>query len=222
METGTRNFMYQQDAGSVMSAGTIWNFEQCRKAITSLRGQLGFPDGPDLAVLRLHLDLSTGALGTEPDGTPVPGIRPRVFCILDSYSRAKEVPETFRLISFDKVPGGTAYAATFRQRAVRPLADMFGLDRKRFARVLEEFGAVPTAYADHSWKLPALPRVPVYLLLWEGADEFPPSANLLFDGSVSAYLETEAIAILGELVTERIAFFMDDARFIPSYRDPVQ
>lgn len=214
MEIGTRNFIYLQEVGSIMSAGTIWNFEQCRKAITSLRGQLGFPDVPDLAVLRLHLNLSTGALVTEPDGTPVPKLRPRVFCILDGYSRAEEVPETFRLIFFDRVPGGMAYAATFRQRAVLPLVDMYGLDRKRFARVLEEFGAAPTAYADHSWKLPALPLVPVYLLFWEGSDEFPPSANLLFDESVSEYLETEAVAILGELVTERIAFFMDDTHMI--------
>lgn len=193
-----------------MSAGTTWDYERCREAVSSLRGRGGFPDDPFLAMLRLRLDLTSGILVTEPDMTPVPGIRPRVLCILNGYSRAEEVPETFRLIPFSQVPGGGAYAAAFRQRAVRPLAEMYNLNRQGFCQVLEEFGATPAAYADRSWVLRALPRVPVYILIWEGSDEFPPSANLLFDASVSAYLETEAVAILGELVAERIGFFLEN------------
>jgi hypothetical protein len=46
--------------------------------------------------------------------------------------------------------------------------------------------------------------VPVSLLIWEGSGEFAPSTSMLFDASVPAYLETEAAAMLGELVTERI------------------
>lgn len=193
-----------------MSAGTTWDYERCREAVSSLRGRLGFPDDPFLVVLRLRLDLTSGILVTEPDMTPVLGIRPRLFCILSGYSRAEEVPETFRLIPFGQVPGGNAYAATFRQRAVQPLAEMYTLNQQGFCQVLEEFGATPAAYADRSWVLRALPRVPVYILIWEGSDEFPPSANLLFDASVSSCLETEAVAMLGELVTERIAFFLED------------
>lgn len=192
-----------------MSTGTTWDYERCRKAIVSLRGRLGFPDSPDLAFLRLHVDLTSGALVTEPDNRPVPDLRPAVFCILDAYSRAEDAPETFRLIPFDQVPGGPAYAATFRQRAILPLAEQDSRDTGQFTRVMEGFSATSVVYADRAWMLRALPRVPVYILVWEGSGEFPPSANLLFDASVSAYLETEAVAMLGELVTERIAFFLE-------------
>ena len=69
---------------------------------------------------------------------------------------------------------------------------------------MDSFGAVSVAFAHRAWILLPLPRVPVYLLFWDGDDEIPASANLLFDTSVPAYLETEQMAMLGELVTDRI------------------
>lgn len=192
-----------------MSTDDRWNYDRCRQQIATLRGRLGFPDLPYLDLLRLRLDLASGALTTEPGDTPVTGLCPAVFCILDTYSRAAGSPETFRLVPFRHLPGGTAYEAAFHRRAVLPLADRYTRDRDRFSHVLEDLGGIPVAYADRAWKLPALPEVPVYILIWNGSDEFPASAALFFDASVPAYLETEAAAMLGELVTERITLFCE-------------
>lgn len=190
-----------------MNREDIWNYRHCREHITSLPGRLGFPDSPCLEFLRLRLDLSSGTLTTLPDDTPVPGLHAAVNCILATYSHAIESPEVFRLVAFRELKGGPAYDATFRTRAILPLATLNYRDTDMFCRIMEALGGIPVAYADRAWKLNALPRVPVYILLWDGSDEFLSSAAMLFDASVPSYLETETAAMLGELVTRRIAFF---------------
>ena len=186
-----------------------WNYDRCREQISSLRGRRGFPDIPHLDFLGLSLDLPSGTLTSEPGEIPVPGFRPAVFCILDTYSRATGSPETFRLVPFRQLPGASAYEAAFHRRAVLPLPALYCRDRDRFCKAVIELGGIPVVYADRAWKLAALPEVPVYVLIWDGSGEFPASAALLFDASVPAYLETEAAAMLGELVTDRIAFFCE-------------
>jgi hypothetical protein len=41
-------------------------------------------------------------------------------------------------------------------------------------------------------------------VLWEGDDEFPPNAQLLFDASVGHYLSLEDIVVLGQMTTRRM------------------
>jgi len=53
-------------------------------------------------------------------------------------------------------------------------------------------------------KIYALPLVPIHAVLWSTDSEFPPSANILFDSSVSSYLSTEQTAMLGELTSARL------------------
>lgn len=189
-----------------MTVDKCWNWERCGERIASLRGRLGFPDTDSLDFLDLHLDLRSGILSAGYSGTPVPELRAGVFCILATYARAAQSPEAFRMVSFRELPGGEAYAAAFHRRAVIPLAGLYSRDPHAFAAALGILGGIPVAYADHAWKVHALPRVPLSVLVWDGSEEFPASAALFFDASAGAYLETEAAAMLGELAADRIAF----------------
>jgi len=42
-------------------------------------------------------------------------------------------------------------------------------------------------------------------MLWGGDEEFPASANVVFDASVEGYLDAEAVTVLAELATRRLA-----------------
>ncbi|MEE8541956.1 MAG: DUF3786 domain-containing protein, partial [Desulfobacterales bacterium] len=48
------------------------------------------------------------------------------------------------------------------------------------------------------------PRVPVQLIVWEGDDEFPAAANILFDQTVGAILSPEDIAWLAGMIVYRM------------------
>ena len=48
-----------------------------------------------------------------------------------------------------------------------------------------------------------LKGVPLTVIFW-GAEEYPASANILYDHSASNYLPTEDLAVLGEITTSRL------------------
>jgi hypothetical protein len=49
-------------------------------------------------------------------------------------------------------------------------------------------------------ELPALPRLPVRVLLWAGTDEFPPAASLLTDPRAHLHLPLDVLWALTNLL----------------------
>lgn len=52
------------------------------------------------------------------------------------------------------------------------------------AAAAEALGGTREAYGDISYRLYPFPRNPLYYLLWEGDDDFPPSLTVCFDRSI--------------------------------------
>jgi len=82
--------------------------------------------------------------------------------------------------------------------------DRFGRDLKGFRRAAESLGGAGQSLADAAFRIPALPKVPLYYLLWEGDDEFEPRLSVLFDRSVESHLSADAIWGLVALVSEAL------------------
>jgi len=183
---------------------TIWNWEKSHEKILTLRGRLGFPDSSVLKFMRFSLDLEDGHIHDELREKPVPEIEANVYCILSGYADANATPETHQLISFAQLPGGRAYYNAFKRRAVQQIERVFGSDPQTLYKAAELLDATRLDYGDYSVKIHALPLVPICVVLWNTTSEFPPSANMLFDSSVSHYLSTEQTAMLGELTSTRL------------------
>jgi hypothetical protein len=84
---------------------------------------------------------------------------------------------------------------------IAPLVERYGRDAEGFRRAVEALGAEPLDLAEASCRIQALPRVPVYYLLWEGDEEFEPRLSVLFDRSVEKHLTADAVWGLVTLVT---------------------
>jgi hypothetical protein len=183
---------------------TIWSWEKCREKILTLRGSLGFPDSSVLKFLRFSLSLEDGHIHDELRGKMAQEIEASVYCILSAYADAKAVPETHQLISFAQLPGGRAYYTAFKRRAVLQIERVFSSNPQSLYKAAELLDATRLDYGDYSVKIYALPLVPTHIVLWGVDSEFPTSANILFDSSVSQYLSTEQTVMLGELTTTRL------------------
>jgi len=183
---------------------TIWNWPKCREKILTLRGRLGFPDSSILKFLRFSLDLEDGHIHDELTNKTVPEIEANVYCILSGYADANPTLETHQLISFENLQGGRAYNNAFKRRSVQQIERVFGSNPQTLYKAAELLDATRLDYGDFSVKIFALPYVPIYIVLWSTDSEFPPSANILFDSSVSQYLSTEQTAMLGELTSIRL------------------
>ncbi len=117
---------------------------------------------------------------------------------------ADGMPLANRWIAFRNLPGGLGYDAAFQGRANLRLARAFGTNRPAFEAAARALGGERLSFGDASFSFRLLPRVWLAVVLHLADDEFPASANVLFDGAVSHYLPTEDLAVLGGMLAGRL------------------
>lgn len=85
-----------------------------------------------------------------------------------------------------------------------PLLRKYGRDADGFRRSAESLGGRSLSMADVAYRIPALPKIPLYYLLWEGDEEFEPRMSVLFDRSVEMHLSADALWGLVNLVSRAL------------------
>jgi len=157
--------------------------------------------------LGFTLDLETGILSDKLNRKSMQDtseMRIHIFAVLlGHYALANPTPLTGTLVKFKDIPGGYAYEGAFVQRAIEPIAEVFGEKPDELAKAAKLLGGIPLNLGDASVEIVALKGIPLTYILWT-AEEFGASATILYDQSASDYLPTEDLAGLGELATVRL------------------
>ncbi len=113
-------------------------------------------------------------------------------------------PLTGKWVSFAELPGGRMYDRAFQRYTGDELVEKFGLDLDGYKKACIAAGGAHTETGGEAYLFWAFPRVPILVNFWVGDEEFSSSCKLLFDASVSHYLPTDALAILGGNLTKKI------------------
>ena len=124
--------------------------------------------------------------------------------ILHYLTGATGTPAEGKLIAFKEIPEGNIYYPTFVKRAIKPVQDYFGPSPSRLLDASINMGGEKVEYGDVGVGISAFPRVRLILLVWEGDEEFAPSANILFNDSITGYLSTEDIVVLCETMVWKL------------------
>ncbi len=125
--------------------------------------------------------------------------------ILHYLNQAGGTPLRNEAITYREVPAGDFYYPAFVKRAEAPMLKAFGADPSLLLNVGPMIGGTPiSGPGDAVVAFPALPLVPVTLVIWGGDAEFEPSGKILFDRSVAEYLSTEDIAWLSGMIVYRL------------------
>lgn len=107
--------------------------------------------------------------------------------------------------AYRELPGATFYFSAFTKRAIDPLVKVFGNNVAAFAKAAPGIGGVPVPdLGDAAFDFTPFPRVPVRMVIYEGDDEFPPGANILFDRSAASILSPEDLAWLAGMLVYRM------------------
>ncbi|MFP3041006.1 DUF3786 domain-containing protein [Treponema primitia] len=109
-------------------------------------------------------------------------------------------------LSYNEIPWGPTYYRNFEGRCLKRAAHSFGNDLAAFRRMVEglpglRFEALDTG--DAGYRFEFLNGLFISLLIWAGDDEFPPSAQMLFDDNFIFAFTAEDLAAMGEVVIRR-------------------
>jgi hypothetical protein len=170
--------------------------------------QLIYPqNGSSYDFLGFTLNLETGTISDKLNSNSNQDASERhiqIFAaLLGHYALANPTPLTGKLVKFKDLPGGYAYEGAFVQRAIQPVAEVFGEKPEELPKAARMLGGLRLNLGDSSVEINALKDIPLTYILWK-KDEFPASATILYDESACNYLPTEDLAVLGELTTARL------------------
>ena len=124
--------------------------------------------------------------------------------VLHYVETATGAPLTGKWITFGEVPGGHIYLPVFKARSIDRIQRTFAGKDSALMEAAEKIGGEPADIGDVSVSIPALPRVPVLVILWHADEELPASGSMLFDSTVTDYLPMEDIVVLAGMVASRL------------------
>lgn len=114
-------------------------------------------------------------------------------------------------VTFDKLKGTRPFAPAFQRGVTDTFAKTFTGHMDRLILACEAMGGRKLSYADVGYELPAFECIPVRYLFWEGDDEFPAQANILFDSSATDFIHGESIVTIATVGLYELAELADVA-----------
>ena len=107
-------------------------------------------------------------------------------------------------LAFRDMPGGRVFSSAFEQMSEEKLAFRFGASPDEFAAAALRLGGEPAESGEFSFLIPALPRLPLHVILWPECEGVEGAARVLFPPRAPYYLHTEDLAALGAVAAERL------------------
>lgn len=102
--------------------------------------------------------------------------------------------------TYREMPWGEVYLRQFDGRCIKRLAFSYGNRIADFCAVLERLKGEKTKHGDAAYRLEIYPDYRLELILWEGDEEFPPSAQILFSDNFPASFQAEDMAVMGDVI----------------------
>ncbi len=107
---------------------------------------------------------------------------------------------TNELVSFRGFPEGQFYWQPFLSRTVKPLIGRIGNDLELLRKNLQRFDWEEVAMGDFGAQIHGIGKLYVTLVYHCGDDEFPPTADVLFDACITQVFVAEDVAVLASRI----------------------
>ena len=117
---------------------------------------------------------------------------------------ADGAPLAGKWLAFRELPGGMFYHQAYQGYSGDRLAKAIDNRVSVFERAAKTLGGIKLDVCDAAFAFDALPRVRVAAVYYAGDEDFPASANVLFDASAIHYLPTDALGGVGSTLVDRL------------------
>jgi hypothetical protein len=178
---------------------------------------------PREAAARCGLSFDEGAFSLRILGSPHRALFPE-FSLIDPSGKAVEspyekilfihylcegkyFPARGRRLAYNEIPWGNVYYRNFEGRCLKRCAFTFGKDIPGFRRLIEGnpgLRAEALEQGDAGYRFEFINGLFISLMLWAADDEFPPSAQILFDDNFVFAFTAEDLAAAGDVLIGRL------------------
>ncbi len=121
--------------------------------------------------------------------------------ILRYLLEGQYVQSSGKFMTFREVPTyGELYIQPFTGRCLKRLTYGFGYKLKDFAKAMEQIpGVKKLSIGDVSYEFELVNGYHMQFIFWEGDDEFPPSAQILYSDNFQFGFHAEDMVVAGDL-----------------------
>ena len=110
--------------------------------------------------------------------------------------------------TFREMPWGEVYMKAFSGRALGRAAFTFGHKLADFRNACEKMGGEAVKHGDAGYEIPFIGNYRMRILIWEGDEEFPPSAQILYSDNFAEGFTAEDRAVAADLLINAIRMNM--------------
>ena len=126
------------------------------------------------------------------------------LCILAYLINSCQIPVANKLVNPNKLDGGQFFFHGPHALPLQELAEVFGQKPGLLYQASSRFNAKKCDYGDASVEIFALPRLPLYYVIWAGDEEFPARISILFDQTASKQLPLDALWAVVKLMNKAL------------------
>ena len=146
-----------------------------------------------------HPDYALRAL----DGGALPPLPTQTF-LLRYLLESRDVAWRGEWKTFREMPWGEMYIQPYTGRVLTRAAFTFGFRLGAFKAAAEKMGALPVKHGDAGFEFPLIGNFKMRFLVWEGDDEFPPSAQVLYSDNFAEGFAAEDRVVAGDILITTI------------------
>ena len=110
--------------------------------------------------------------------------------------------------TFREMPWGEMYIKPYTGRVLTRAAFTFGTRVAAFKAACEKMGAQPVPHGDAGYRFDLIGGYHMQLLVWEGDEEFPPNAQVLYSDNFAAGMAAEDRVVAGDILISTVKSYM--------------
>ena len=146
-----------------------------------------------------HPDYAIRAL----DGGKLPPLPTQTF-LLRCLLEAQQTQWLGQWKTFREMPWGEMYNTPYTGRVLKRAAFTFGTRLEVFRTACEKLGGTPVSHGDAGYEFTLVGNYKMRILVWEGDDEFPPSAQILYSDNFAASFTAEDRVVAADILINTI------------------
>jgi hypothetical protein len=120
----------------------------------------------------------------------------------------KSVPFGGQWLTFREMPWGELYIKPYTGRVLTRAAFTFGTRVEAFKRACQKMGAEAVPHGDGGYRVTLIGDYGMQILVWEGDEEFPPNAQILYTDNFAEGFAAEDRVVAGDILISTIKSYM--------------